>query len=203
MFCKECFEDISPDCMLQNNICVFCYYKIGEWDSNGKIVRKKDAIISSENLFRNYIEHYKKQLKQMENIFKELPKGSIKERIISGKKYYYLQNREGKKVKHYYMGKKMPLELIEKISRRKKLKNKILEARRVLFILRELKRPPTLYNRYTIFERDNFTCQYCGRKAPEVALEVDHVVPVSKGGTDDPSNLQTACRECNSQKRNR
>ena len=51
--------------------------------------------------------------------------------------------------------------------------------------------------RFHIFKRDNFRCQYCGKSSPEVVLEVDHVVPVSKGGTNDFDNLITSCRECN------
>jgi len=51
--------------------------------------------------------------------------------------------------------------------------------------------------RYQVFERDSFTCQYCGRKPPIVILEVDHIIPKSKGGTDEPSNLITSCRDCN------
>lgn len=63
------------------------------------------------------------------------------------------------------------------------------------------RKPLSLKHRMMILERDNFTCQYCGRSAPEVALEVDHVIPVSKGGSDKPKNLITACRECNNGKR--
>ena len=48
-----------------------------------------------------------------------------------------------------------------------------------------------------MFQRDKFTCQYCGKTTPEVILEVDHVTPKSKGGTDDFDNLITSCRECN------
>lgn len=51
--------------------------------------------------------------------------------------------------------------------------------------------------RFAILERDNFTCQYCGRGAPEVKLEVDHLIPYSKGGKDKSTNLLTACRACN------
>jgi len=51
--------------------------------------------------------------------------------------------------------------------------------------------------RYLVFERDKFTCQYCGRRPPTVILEVDHIIPKSKGGTDDISNLITSCRDCN------
>ncbi len=51
--------------------------------------------------------------------------------------------------------------------------------------------------RFETFKRDGFTCRYCGRKTPQVVLEVDHVVPVAEGGTDDPENLVTSCFECN------
>lgn len=51
--------------------------------------------------------------------------------------------------------------------------------------------------RFDVFKRDDFTCQYCGRKSPEVILEVDHIVPVSRGGRDNFENLTTSCRECN------
>ena len=51
--------------------------------------------------------------------------------------------------------------------------------------------------RYEVLRRDNFTCRYCGAAAPEVALEVDHIVPVALGGRDDPTNLATACADCN------
>ena len=54
--------------------------------------------------------------------------------------------------------------------------------------------------RYEILRRDNHTCRYCGRSAPNVPLRVDHVVPVALGGTDDPANLVTACEPCNSGK---
>jgi len=57
--------------------------------------------------------------------------------------------------------------------------------------------PITKKIRFEVFKRDNFTCRYCGRKTPEVILEVDHIIPVSKGGTDDFENLITACFECN------
>jgi hypothetical protein len=48
-----------------------------------------------------------------------------------------------------------------------------------------------------VFNRDGFTCRYCGHKTPEVILELDHVIPLSKGGTDELDNLITSCFECN------
>ena len=57
--------------------------------------------------------------------------------------------------------------------------------------------------RFEIFKRDKFICQYCGGKAPEVVLNVDHIEPVSKGGTNELMNLITSCFACNSGKRDR
>jgi hypothetical protein len=51
--------------------------------------------------------------------------------------------------------------------------------------------------RFEVFKRDLFTCQYCGKKAPEAILEIDHIVPISKGGDNSIENLVSACRECN------
>lgn len=51
--------------------------------------------------------------------------------------------------------------------------------------------------RFEVFKRDKFTCQYCGRMAPDVVLEVDHIKPVSKGGTNEMLNLITSCFDCN------
>lgn len=51
--------------------------------------------------------------------------------------------------------------------------------------------------RFDVFKRDSFRCQYCGRSAPDVILEVDHIVPVAEGGKNDILNLITSCRDCN------
>lgn len=51
--------------------------------------------------------------------------------------------------------------------------------------------------RFEVFARDSFTCQYCGRRPPDVVLECDHIHPQSKGGQDDLMNLITSCADCN------
>lgn len=51
--------------------------------------------------------------------------------------------------------------------------------------------------RFQILKRDDFTCQYCGRKAPDVILHIDHIHPKSKGGLNKEENYRTACLECN------
>lgn len=57
--------------------------------------------------------------------------------------------------------------------------------------------------RFEVFKRDSFTCQYCGQKAPDVILEIDHIKPVAKDGTSDILNLITACKACNAGKSDR
>ncbi len=51
--------------------------------------------------------------------------------------------------------------------------------------------------RFEVFKRDKFACQYCGAKAPDVVLNVDHMHPVAEGGDGDILNLITSCRACN------
>lgn len=54
--------------------------------------------------------------------------------------------------------------------------------------------------RFEILRRDGYACRYCGSRAPDVSLTVDHVIPVALGGGDEPSNLVAACSGCNSGK---
>lgn len=56
--------------------------------------------------------------------------------------------------------------------------------------------------RFEVLKRDKFTCQYCGKSAPDVVLEIDHIKPVSKGGKNDIMNLITSCKDCNRGKSN-
>lgn len=51
--------------------------------------------------------------------------------------------------------------------------------------------------RFRIFARDGFKCRYCGASSANVVLVVDHVMPVAEGGTNDDTNLITACEPCN------
>lgn len=60
--------------------------------------------------------------------------------------------------------------------------------------------PPEV--RKYVYERDNYQCKSCGKTNHETDLNIDHIIPLSKGGTNDLSNLQTLCRKCNLQKSN-
>ena len=53
--------------------------------------------------------------------------------------------------------------------------------------------------RFKIYERDHYRCKRCGATSN---LTIDHIVPISKGGKSEPSNLQTLCESCNKAKGN-
>lgn len=58
--------------------------------------------------------------------------------------------------------------------------------------------------RYKVLRRDDFKCKICGATADDgVKLHVDHIIPVSKGGKTELSNLQTLCERCNMGKSNK
>lgn len=55
--------------------------------------------------------------------------------------------------------------------------------------------------RFAIYKRDGNRCRRCGRRTND--LEIDHILPISKGGKSTMDNLQTLCRRCNLEKGNR
>lgn len=63
-----------------------------------------------------------------------------------------------------------------------------------------IRKSMTMEIKKIIFERDNHQCVSCGAKE---RLEIDHKIPVTKGGTNELDNLQVLCRSCNSSKGNK
>ena len=59
--------------------------------------------------------------------------------------------------------------------------------------------PPEV--RKYVFERDRFQCRSCGKTKLDTELNIDHIVALARGGSNDISNLQTLCRDCNQQKK--
>ncbi|MDR2018488.1 MAG: HNH endonuclease [Syntrophobacterales bacterium] len=56
------------------------------------------------------------------------------------------------------------------------------------------------FSRKNIFLRDNYTCQYCGKKFEPKSLTCDHIIPRSRGGTAEWTNIVTSCLHCNVKK---
>lgn len=59
---------------------------------------------------------------------------------------------------------------------------------------------PLRLSRRNVFLRDAFTCQYCGDRPAARELNLDHVIPRSRGGRSSWENLVTSCRDCNLEK---
>jgi 5-methylcytosine-specific restriction endonuclease McrA len=57
--------------------------------------------------------------------------------------------------------------------------------------------------RWDVLKRGNYMCARCGARPPDVSLEIDHIVPLARGGTDAISNLQVLCNRCNQGKKAR
>lgn len=55
-------------------------------------------------------------------------------------------------------------------------------------------------SRQNVFLRDEHTCQYCQKRMSEKRLTIDHVVPLSRGGRHEWTNVVTACSACNNKK---
>ena len=58
----------------------------------------------------------------------------------------------------------------------------------------------TQKDKFVIACRDDFTCQFCGDKTGNEGIEIDHLIPVSKGGSENEENLVVTCEKCNRNK---
>ena len=59
------------------------------------------------------------------------------------------------------------------------------------------------FSRHNLYQRDNFTCQYCRNILPFSQLTYDHIIPRSRGGKTSWTNVVTACVRCNRRKGNK
>lgn len=57
--------------------------------------------------------------------------------------------------------------------------------------------------KFEVFKKYDYKCVECGATKEDCRLEIDHIIPVSRGGSDELSNLQVLCKDCNSAKSNR
>jgi 5-methylcytosine-specific restriction endonuclease McrA len=74
---------------------------------------------------------------------------------------------------------------------------------RLIKAIRNLWRTEVPWTKNNIHIRDNFICQYCGKKLKENKVTIDHIIPVSLGGKNRWDNTVTSCFYCNNKKDNR
>lgn len=58
------------------------------------------------------------------------------------------------------------------------------------------------FSKNNLYQRDNYTCQYCGIRPTREDLTIDHIMPRSRGGKTNWENCVVACRRCNKMKAN-
>ncbi len=85
------------------------------------------------------------------------------------------------------------------------LVNRAIRVPRVILLLGYDRVPKrhVRFSRYNIYARDKCTCQYCGMKLPRHELNLDHVIPRSRGGTSAWENVVCSCLDCNRRKAGR
>ena len=79
------------------------------------------------------------------------------------------------------------------------LVNRAIRVPRVILLVSydRIPKRQVRFSRFNIYARDNCTCQYCGKKFPRQELNLDHVVPRSRGGTSTWENVVCSCQNCN------
>jgi ATP adenylyltransferase len=163
-----------------------------------KVLLENNGRISREAIAKAFLNEDQSQIEYYENIVREMPgrvlsKHGIVERVDGDYKLtdtFQSLNDDQRKILIQECDKKLN-EYLEKRGRAP-WQHRTKSSGHV---------PGSL--RYDIFRRAKGRCEACGISAEERALEVDHIVPRNKGGSDDPSNLQALCYRCNAQKRDR
>lgn len=98
-------------------------------------------------------------------------------------------------------GKAESVEESQRVIRSPSLTLRIPLVIRLIFIIRRPQFKSITLNKKNILKRDNYTCQYCGKRGD--GLTIDHVIPRSRGGLTTWNNVVTACIKCNLKKGDR
>lgn len=82
-----------------------------------------------------------------------------------------------------------------------KIKNKTIHLPKIVVLRKYIKmNHKPRFSRKNVYLRDNYTCQYCGKKFDYDDLTFDHVIPRKNGGKTEWNNIVTACKDCNGKK---
>lgn len=156
---------------------------------------KNNGICKLEDIAKAFLNYDKSQVEYYEYITKTMPSKVLKSHgIIEQNKKEYILNEEYSNLSE--IEKKELIEICDK-----KI-NEFLEKRLDTFDHRKRNYENLSGSlRYKIITRAKGRCEACGVSSEERAIDVDHIIPKNKGGSDDESNLQALCYKCNRQKR--
>ena len=92
-----------------------------------------------KGILRDSVRYYQRLEKDLRRRLGRLSKGSVKRRRIKGHLYYYLQQRQGGRVIHRYLGRQEPSELIKKIQERRLLRRELAKVKAALRLIPQRK----------------------------------------------------------------
>ena len=155
--------------------------------------RKKEYYYQNRNEINNYQHEWYEKNKNLQLIKVKKYRNENKEKISKNKKRYYKQNKE--RISDY-----------RKSEKGKNINVKNLQKRRA----NKLKATVEDFNPSEVFKRDNYICQLCGCKTrPDFKNQyhpkypnLDHIIPLTKGGEHSRRNTQCLCHQCNMEKHN-
>lgn len=207
--CKECIK-LKDKLYYEKNKEKILKQKKEYYESNNEKIKLEQEKYRKVNVEkkRQYDKIYRKENAEIMKIklkkFRQENQERVKEqrknnpKIKEYEKRYRQEKAEQIKAqqKKYYQSERGRESIFKKSMKRRSYKQKVQF---------------TPMERKEILERDNWTCQCCGIKVhdrstgdwntPDKA-HIDHIVPISKGGSSVPNNLQVLCRTCNTSKRN-
>jgi len=118
--------------------------------------------------------------KEVDRAYKQRPDIKEKERIKKAGKDY--KNKKNASMREYYR-------------RNKEYYKRKCQERRLRLL--EADGSHTLGEWENTKAQYNWTCPCCGRREPEIKLTEDHIIPLSRGGSDNIENIQPLCKDCN------
>ncbi len=90
-------------------------------------------------ILKDSLQYYRRLERQLVRRLAKLPRGSVKRRRIKGRPYYYVQQRQGAKIVHQYMGRQTPTAVIQAIRQRRLLKQELAKVRAALHLIPQRK----------------------------------------------------------------
>ena len=88
-----------------------------------------------KGILKDSLVYYQRLERDLIRRLGQLPRGSVKRRVIKEHPYYYLQRREGSKVVHQYLGRKKPEALLKAVQERHQLRRELVKVRAALALL--------------------------------------------------------------------
>ena len=165
------------------------------------LIEELETLKEAREIIENYKKDYQKYLTEvpmyiMENdeagFYSRLGFANISERELTVE-YKFSYTSDGGMAHRFFTVPMTEETIIELIGR---LQGKLTKTA----FIKEQRNLMTRKLRQQIKERDNYTCKYCGNSTftePNLLLEIDHIIPVAKGGYTVEDNLQTLCWKCN------